>query len=119
MKKTIQERLAAMPKAEKAKRMFLIKKKAKQELEKKEKLNNSKDTNQNMSDDKKKENEYIHPLVKRYYSNKAWMDIGWDYPTKDEMEEYDAMVQRTIRNQSRILVGIIVGGLVLLCILAS
>ena len=113
MKKTIQERLAAMPKAEKAKRMFLIKKKAKQELEKKEKLNNSKDTNQNMSDDKKKENEYIHPLVKRY------TDMGWDYPTKDEMEEYDAMVQRTIRNQSRILVGIIVGGLVLLCILAS
>ena len=49
-------------------------------------MNNSKDTNQNMSDDKKKENEYIHPLVKRYYSNKAWMDIGWDYPTKDDME---------------------------------
>ena len=109
MKKTIQERLAAMPKAEKAKRMFLIKKKAKQELEKKEKLNNSKDTNQNMSDDKKKENEYIHPLVKRYYS------MGWDYPTKDRMEEYDAMT----RNHSLLLGGIIVGGLVLLYILLS
>ena len=115
MKKTIQERLAAMPKAEKAKRMFLIKKKAKQELEKKEKLNTSKDTNQNMSDDKKKENEYIHPLVKRYYSNKAWMDIGWDYPTKDDMEKYDAMT----RNHSLLLGGIIVGGLVLLYILLS
>ena len=44
MKKTIQERLAAMPRAEKAKRMYLIKLKAEEELKKKEILNNSKDT---------------------------------------------------------------------------